>query len=234
MDKFDLKQIFKKYENGRIAIIGNSDNIYKNEYGDQIDKYDCVIRFNACYIDDKIKKHTGSKTDIVVLGGSIGELHKAYSELYDTKDKDNDNEKATKIIKKYDERFPGSDFIVSYYHTWASKDLPVLDEILGDRYFIYKIKPRPIYKKYKLGCTPTAGFVIAMASVDVKKEFNLTIDLYGFNKEEKVPIIYEYYLPKKNPDGNKIYTDRRCPPHKLLVEREMIKELVSNGTLNQY
>jgi hypothetical protein len=55
---------FKYYIKGKnIALVANSAQLLKNSFGEIIDKYDVVIRFNSFKIDEK---HTGKKTDVHV------------------------------------------------------------------------------------------------------------------------------------------------------------------------
>jgi len=235
MMNYNLKALFAKYKNGKIAVVGNSDNIYDKEYGDQIDGYDCVIRFNTCYVDEKTQKYTGNKTDIIVLGASVYRLYLNYRELYDRENDDNKISKNEKVLRRYVEKFPGADYILSEHHVKESRDLNLLEKMTKRKAYIYPHKMSwKYYREYGLRNTPTCGMVMLMFLLSFKKELNLQIDIYGFNKEEKMPIIYEYYVPTNNKEGHKIFVDKRAKVHNLLTERKIIKSLIKSGEITQY
>jgi glycosyltransferase involved in cell wall biosynthesis len=55
---------FKRYVKGKtIALVANSAQLLNNSFGEIIDSYDVVIRFNSFKIDER---HTGKKTDVHV------------------------------------------------------------------------------------------------------------------------------------------------------------------------
>lgn len=61
---------FKKFLNGKtVAIVGNSSKLMDNEFGEEIDSHDIVIRFNDGFIINK--KAQGSKTTILVLSQEL-------------------------------------------------------------------------------------------------------------------------------------------------------------------
>lgn len=61
---------FNFYSVRSCAIVGNSGTLLDDEFGSEIQKKDCVVRFNAAPIED-FEKHVGSKTTFRVLNGPI-------------------------------------------------------------------------------------------------------------------------------------------------------------------
>ena len=57
-----------------IALVGNSDSILDEEYGELIDSHKQVVRFNNA-ITEGFEKYVGSKTDIRVANPHILEDH---------------------------------------------------------------------------------------------------------------------------------------------------------------
>lgn len=53
-----------------IAIVGNSGTLLDTEYGSEIDRHDCVIRFNAAQIKG-YERHVGSKTTFRFINNAI-------------------------------------------------------------------------------------------------------------------------------------------------------------------
>lgn len=65
---------------GSVALVGNSDQLLKDAYGEQIDSHDCVIRFNLFKDSLKFQEHVGTKTDYVFFSRNIarGKFPAAY------------------------------------------------------------------------------------------------------------------------------------------------------------
>ena len=58
-----------------LAIIGSGKKILSQRYGEKIDSYEYVIRFNAARVDE-YKKFVGSKTTLRVLNNNSFECKK--------------------------------------------------------------------------------------------------------------------------------------------------------------
>ena len=60
-----------------VAIVGNSPMLLAKTDGEEIDSHDLVIRFNNVHLNKKLKRHTGSKTNLLMLSPAAAHfMHK--------------------------------------------------------------------------------------------------------------------------------------------------------------
>ena len=67
--KLNRKSIKWIKKSDSIAVVGNSDILLQNEYGELIDSHDYVIRCNLAKTDEKFLKHSGNKTNFRIITG---------------------------------------------------------------------------------------------------------------------------------------------------------------------
>lgn len=65
----NLLEIKEFIKDKRVAIVGNSENLFNSEYGELIDSFDIVIRFNYGFIVQPISQ--GTRTDIVMMATEL-------------------------------------------------------------------------------------------------------------------------------------------------------------------
>jgi hypothetical protein len=65
-----IKKLTKFLENKTIAVVGNASSLLEQEYSDQIDKADIVIRMNRF---SKVRAKIGTKTDVLALSLNLEE-----------------------------------------------------------------------------------------------------------------------------------------------------------------
>lgn len=64
-----LKELVKRK---RVAIVGNSEAIFRHQYGEEIDKHDIIIRFNKGF-PHRCPESLGTKTDILFLACTLND-----------------------------------------------------------------------------------------------------------------------------------------------------------------
>jgi hypothetical protein len=52
---------------GSVAVVGSSDLLTANEYGEEIDGHDLVFRFNLASLDEQYASHIGTKADYYLI-----------------------------------------------------------------------------------------------------------------------------------------------------------------------
>lgn len=65
---FNTNVSFDLNKDKKVAIVASSGTLLDNEFGDEIDKHDIIIRFNASRVKG-YEKHVGSRTDIRIFNG---------------------------------------------------------------------------------------------------------------------------------------------------------------------
>lgn len=109
-----------------VAVIGNSANILANNYGEEIDMYDDVIRFNLPTISG-FEKNVGSKTTLLFFGGLLEAVYLQESKSVQTTESELFIEEYKKILGSTEAQMKGAEFLL-----YRFPDLPIVT-LQGER-----------------------------------------------------------------------------------------------------
>jgi len=185
--------------NENVAIVGSSKNLLDSTYGEEIDLYDDVIRFNRAPING-FEKFVGSKTTIRVTNVHVFKGSKPDLNRFEIKNQPPDFVKKQKNCK-----------IVCIQPPCSLKESKKYIDATSSAHFMNPNLLHNISHKFKLGKLPTAGF--AMLYILLNNGIKPT--LYGFGLNEN-----------KNPSHYWENLTVRSVHHHLDKERKILNEWV--------
>ncbi len=161
----------------RVCLVGNSGLMLEKEWGEEIDKYDVVIRFNHAPTHN-FEKYVGSKTTLrLVNGHCFGGL--------------TNPQRNPTANSNFLPSLPSQDIICK---TWNTEEFMkgIFNNI--NKHNLFFINPQFVIEvsKYTPGQEPTAGFIMLMLMLSC---FN-KINMYGFTFWEDD---YDYHYFEKVP-----------------------------------
>lgn len=208
------------YVSKNVALVGNAYDLLEQKYGEEIDSFDTVIRFNSCVVKG-YEKHVGSKlTHLFCTSAYYNntrekvsfEKDKVYVNKIDTKDFRNIDvigiySKPSQIKTKYRKtnQYHSSVNISHYYH-----HLTFQNDIL-----------KSLNSKIVNDCKSTAGISILLSLVDL----GLKPTIYGFthtlDNEYRT-----YYWPEV------IRDKRNNKTHNFVKEYHILTFLIKKNLVN--
>lgn len=153
--------LFTLPSNSKVCLIGNSGLMLTKEWGEEIDKYDIVIRFNHGPTNG-YEKYVGSKTTLrLVNGHCFGGL--------------TNPQRNPTANPNFLPSLPHQDIICK---TWNTEEFMggVFNNV--NKHNLFFVNPQFVSEvsKYTPGQEPTAGFIMLMLMLSCFEK----IDMYGF------------------------------------------------------
>lgn len=192
---------------GSVALVGSSNCLLNTEYGNQIDQYNDVIRFNRSPMEG-YEQYVGKKCTLRVVNihvfSNIDVTKEGYSHQprFFVKNLRNcnimcmGNAKNIKSRKKENTHESTSLFVFNW------KDLVSLKMNFG----------------YQVKCDPTIGLIMIFVCISS----GIRPDLYGFHDSDGT---WGHYWEKRPPAG---------PCHNIKQEKELIKRLEREGRIRLF
>lgn len=229
-------------ENKKILLIGNKP--LDNDYGEIIDNYDIVIRFNLSYYNIKSNKISnkkyGSKTDILIINLNVlnGLFFKFTSEIKNLFDLNifknlrkmlSLNSDNVKIVRIYNNYLNFKDISINFYDNIfktnnLSKYVQVPSLFFNDYCKNIKIKLNK-HEKFpweSIKIIPTLGLI----SILLFLENEIKFDILGFNTESSFYFRNYYNLySNKWKNKNPINVDK-IKSHDTVFEKNLLANLV--------
>tara|TARA_B110000037_G_C16918174_1_gene423222 strand:- start:16 stop:681 length:666 start_codon:yes stop_codon:yes gene_type:complete len=217
-DFFTNKKILLKIK-GKIIVIGNSGNIFNNNYGEIINNFNVIVRLNNAPISS-YEKFIGSRTDIRICA------HNAISNLHHNLL----NNLKILIVWGTDTHLSNNNFNLLLN---IKKKYPTLKIYkLRDDYLNYNYN---LFNKYtgkirnKMTWLSTGWFSIFFAKMICN---NVYVHGFGFTDNNNI-CNYHYYDNKNGSQINYYNKNKNKMGHKFYIESFVFSNLIKNNIINK-
>lgn len=190
--------------NDEILIVGSSNSLLNN-YGDLIDSYDFICRFNRAPVL-KYEKHVGNKTDLRVLNNHVFENIKVGSEYSNQPTEFISSLKNTNILRIGPGKF--------------SKKFVLKFKFKNNKVFNFEYKRIETLKK-EVDFLSDKNMSVGAIIISLCIISGIKVNIIGFDIEEKQISHYWENRPKTMSSG-----------HDFSIEKKWLKSLVDKKIIN--
>jgi hypothetical protein len=226
-NKIKIWGIDDVYLSNNVAIVGNSDILLKNEYGELIDSFTDVIRFN--YVDtrnEQLKKYSGKKTTLrMIFAGYAKNIEddksfpiKILSKSYEKNDFQNFLEFI--VNDSHIVAYNGFNKIIDYFNQPAI--IRSLSVSIGCENINILLNKIGVVEKFDNYGSATTGFVAIILCIIS----GILPHVFGFDNEIKE--LHGHY------DDDIIFLTKKVSYHQIHKEKIILNELIEKKLIVYY